>query len=113
MSRLELVVAEVQDPAAKENFDRLQRASDEDVFGRFLGRHLALTLSKNLTYTYPHNLGFAPLDVIQTRLVKPAAATLTWNYDSFDRTNISLTVAGLAAGESVEVRAFFGSYVEE
>ncbi len=113
MKDLLLIIPEVQDPTVRENFDRIQRASDDDLFGKFRGKHIELSLDKNITYLYPHNLGFRPRDLIQTFLDKPTGASLTWNYGSFDRTNISLTVAGLASGESVDVRAFVGVYVEQ
>jgi len=51
----------------------------------------------------PHNLGFQPKDVIQMSEV--GAGTITWNYSSFDKTNIDITTTG-----AVTVRAFIGTY---
>lgn len=112
---LELRVNEIEEPVARDNFDRIQRFADEGVFNRFQGKHFEITFTKNVTaYDYPHGLGYCPEDVIQTSVRLPAGGTgtLTWNYDSFDRSNVNVTVAGLAAGETLVVRAFIGSYTE-
>lgn len=113
MRNLELITADVQDPAAKENFDRLQRLSDEDLFSKFHGKHIALTLSKNGTFLYQHNLGFKPTDFIQSAVITSGAATIVWNHKSFTTTHLSYTLAGLAGVETLVVRAFVGTYLEE
>lgn len=68
-------------------------------------KHFELAFTSAGTSTIPHNLGFQPKDVIQTSLTGSGA--LTWNYDLFDRTNISVTVTGPCV-----VRAFIGAYQE-
>ena len=113
MGDLELVIAEVEDPVVRENFDRLQKLSDEDLFSKFIGKHVEISRVANGTYLYLHNFGFRPRDVIQTSVITEGVGTFKWNYGSFDRTNVSFTVAGLVAGETVTVRAFIGSYAED
>ncbi len=113
MRDLELRVQDIEDPVVRENFDKLQRLSDDNLFGKFKGKHFSVVLTKNMTYSFKHNLGFAPQDVIPTSILTGGSATLVWNYSLFDRTNISLTVAGLAGVETLTVRAFIGSYREQ
>lgn len=113
MRDLELVVKDIKDPLVRDNLDRLQEFADKNLFSKFKGRHVSITLRSNKTYSYPHNLGFKPLDVIQTSLVTGGSGTLVWNYSAFSKTNLNFTVAGLAGSETLTVRAFIGSYVEQ
>ncbi len=113
MRDLELITQGVEDPLARENFDRLQKLSDDDLFAKFKGRFVEIERGLNGTYDYQHNLGFRPHDVIQTSVITDGSGTLVWNYGDFDRSNVSFTVAGLGAGETITVRAFIGSYVEQ
>jgi len=51
----------------------------------------------------PHKLGFTPKDVLQLSLT--GAGSITWNYSSFDETNLDITTTGACV-----VRAFIGRY---
>ncbi len=113
MRDLELIIQDVSDPVVRENFDRLQKLADDDLFGKFKGKHVEIERAKDGTYSYQHNLGYRPHDVLQTSLITDGAATLVWNYADFNRTSVSFTVAGLGVGETITVRAFIGSYVEQ
>ena len=107
MPRLEINVPEVQDPVAKENFNRVREYIQEDVFDRFEGKHFEIDLGGAVTnWTYPHHLGFQPKDIIQTSLT--GAGALTWNYDSFTREYLNITTTAACT-----VRAFIGRYEEE
>lgn len=113
MRNLELRINDVADPIVRDNFDRLQQLSDEDMFSKFKGKHFEVTVDKNMTYNFAHKLGFAPKDIIQTSLRTAGSATLVWNYNSFNRTSVSFTVASLAGAETLTFRAFIGSYTEQ
>jgi hypothetical protein len=106
MRSIELIVDGVQDALVRENFDRLRQALQIDLFGKFVGKHYRIVFTGAVTgYLYPHGLGFAPQDVIQTSFT--GAGAITWNYASFTKTNLSITTTGACS-----VRAFVGSLVE-
>lgn len=113
MRNLELRISDVADPIARDNFDKLQRLSDDDLFGKFKGKHFQVTVDKNLTYDFAHKLGFAPEDIIITSIKTLGSATLVWDYNATTRTHVNFTVASLAPGESLTFRAFIGSYRED
>ena len=64
---------------------------------------ITATFTASGTFKVAHGLGFKPLDVIQSSLT--GAGALTWNYGSFDSTNLSVTVT-----DACVVRAFIGAY---
>ena len=67
-------------------------------------KHFELTFTKAETNKrIPHNLGFLPLDVIQTRLTGSGA--ITWNYSLFTDTFLDVTTTNACV-----VRAFIGRY---
>lgn len=113
MRDLELQTANVQDPVVRDNLDRVQQFVDENVLMRFRGKHVEIERSADGTYTYNHNLGYRPRDVLQTSVRTQGTATIAWNYDSFTTSSVSFTVAGLAANETLTVRAFIGVYLED
>jgi len=98
---------DVGDEKARENFKYIQRRllSESLLKGNFV--FFEKTLSSTgypATILIKHNLSFTPEDIIQTRLT---GGTLTWNYSSFDGTNLSATISA-----SVVVRFFAGKYEE-
>lgn len=103
-----LLLNEMKDQYVQENFIRLQDflkttgllSSD---FGFF-----SITVPSALTnFRFAHNLGFRPLDIIQTSVI---GGTVTWNYASFDdefldlTTSAALTVRGFAGRFDPEVK---------
>lgn len=106
MRDLELVLDKIEDPVARENFERIIAASREDVLGKFVGRFVEYTFEGAVTnFKVPHNLPFQPTDVIQTSLL--GGSTVTWVYDSFTTTDVVLTTSSACV-----VRAFIGTYAE-
>lgn len=106
MRDLELVLNEIQDPIARENFDRLMRAARETAMSGFYGKFLEFTTAIAVTArAIPHGLAFIPKDVIQTSLT--GAGAVTWLYATFDREFVYLTTTGACV-----VRAFVGTYQE-
>ncbi len=56
----------------------------------------------------PHRLKFTPKDILQTAIIKDVDsgdASIIWNYELFDSTNLDVTVSGPCT-----VRAFIGRY---
>jgi hypothetical protein len=69
-------------------------------------KFLKLTFTKAETnLLVPHRLGFTPLDIIQTS--KTGAGSITYNYESFTPTNLSITTTGACV-----VRLFAGRFDE-
>lgn len=58
----------------------------------------------------PHQLGFAPVDFIQTSIL--GTGTLVYNYEDMDGENFSLTVSGTNPDDPLIVRFFAGRYDE-
>lgn len=103
---IKLYVGEVEDEYSRDNFRKLERELREQPLLKGKFKFFEITFSKAVTnLKYPHNLGFAPKDILQTSLI--GAGTVTWNYVKFDRTNLDVTTSGACV-----VRGFFGSYEE-
>lgn len=113
---LKLNTQDMDDLYVRENMKKLNQAFD--IFDLFKAsfRFIEITKEVNGTFTIPHNLGYTPSDVIQTSVITsgtgagPWAGTFTWNYNKFDDTNLNFTVASMAAGTKIKVRAFIGRY---
>lgn len=104
---INLRLEEITDPLIRDNFLRLDRALKEFTFLKGNWRFVEIEFAGAVTnYKFPHGLNFMPRDVLQTS--KTGAGSLTWNYDSFDRTNLDITTTGACT-----VRAFVGSYRED
>ncbi len=103
----ELITKDIQDPWVRENFFRLQRFLKKfPLFrGEFEFREFKFPAA-GTNLKLAHGLGFAPTDILQTSII--GAGTLTWNYASFDKTNLDATVTGPCT-----VRCFIGAYREE
>ena len=103
---MNLQIENVQDPIARENFQRMQDASLKDALPKGEWKFFEIVFTQAVTgYKHPHSLGFIPRDIIQTSL--KGAGALTWNYNRFDLTNLNITTTGACT-----VRAFVGSYSE-
>lgn len=102
-----LLIKETEDEITRENMKRIQEElTVTQVILKGQWRFVELTFEAAVTdYLYPHKLNFVPKDVIQT--ATSGAMAVIWNYDDFDRTNVSLTTS-----EGGTVRAFIGSYLE-
>lgn len=98
-----LYKSEVLDEYTRENFKNLREyLLQETVLQGF--KHFVITVSKAETnLRFKHNLGFKPLDLIQTSLT--GAGSITWNYTLFDTDFIDLTSTA-----ACEVRLFLGTY---
>ncbi len=101
-----LFINEIEDEKLQENFKRI---TEFFLSQRLLGaefKHFKITFPNAVTNAkFRHNLGFRPLDIIQTSSIGPGV--LTWNYDKFDANFLDVTTTG-----AVTVRAFVGSYQE-
>lgn len=104
---IKLLVLETTDEIARENMKRLQKELTEDqLILKGQWKFFTFTFTAAISnFKYPHKLNFVPHDIIQTSLY--GAGALTWNYTSFDRTNLDITTTGACV-----VRAFVGSYLE-
>lgn len=99
-----LLMNEITDEYVKENFIRLQdfiRFYDM-LNSRFQFFNIYVTAAST-NFKFAHNLGFMPLDLIQTSVI--GAGAITWNYDKFDSTFLDMTTTG-----AVAVRGFIGRF---
>jgi hypothetical protein len=102
----------VEDPAARDNFRRINEGlvSAPILQGKFKFFTWELA-DNNSPGSYPlelrlrHGLSFVPKDVIQTSAI--GAGSVTWNFADFDADYLYATITG-----PVTVRAFVGSYQE-
>lgn len=105
---MKLLINDVDDKVLQENFTRIQSQFNGDVFGKGHFKFFDVTISTTGAYpftkAYAHNLGYVPLDVIQTRVT---GGTVTWNYTSFTDIFVNLTVSA-----ATRVRFFLGRYDE-
>lgn len=99
-----LFLNEIKDTFIQENFTRLQDYVRSEEILRGEWRFFEITIPVAVTnFKFVHNLGFKPLDVIQTSLIGPGA--LTWNYSSFTKEFLDLTTT-----DALTVRAFVGRF---
>lgn len=105
-SDLKLFVIQVDDEYSRDNFQQIERHAREQSLLRGRFKFFEITFAKAVTnFKFPHKLGFAPKDVIQTSLM--GAGVLTWNYARFDATNLDITTSAACVA-----RAFIGCYEE-
>ena len=98
---------QLEDPVARECFQWIVDFLRDVPLLQGNFRHIILTINKAETgLKLPHNLGFKPEDIIQTSLT--GAGTITYNYSSFDNTNLNITTTGACV-----VRLFAGRYERE
>lgn len=107
---VELLLDRVLDPIARENFQKLGVALKQEPVLQTGFVHFDLSFIKAETnFVMSHNLGFFPLDVIQTAVF--GSGSVTWNYNAFTLTTISLTVSGtVSVTNPTRVRFFLGRY---
>lgn len=103
---LKLFFREITDNFIQENFRRLETFLLNQILLKANWRFIELTFTAAVTnYKYKHNLNFTPRDVIQTS--KTGSGSITWNYASFDETNLDITTTGACV-----VRAYVGRHDE-
>jgi hypothetical protein len=101
---LKLYRNEVEDEYSRQNFQRLQDFLNSFPLAKGDFKFFEITVTSAVTnYKFKHNLGFVPLDVLQTYV--SGGATVSWSYDSFDRSNVVFTTSG-----PTTIRAFIGRY---
>lgn len=108
MMGFKLILKEITDKYVQENFRRIENEIRGDALSK--GAFLFFTHTFKRAETklkIPHNLGFQPSDVLQLSVSKPDTATVTWHYDSFDKTNIVVS-----SSAACTVRAYVGRYGE-
>lgn len=90
---LELILNQVEDVVARENFQRLQDLAKSDPLlgGVWVKRVLTFTAAVT-NEKIAHGLTFVPSDVLV--LSKTGAGDITLNYESFDATNLDITTTG-------------------
>lgn len=112
MRLLKLFKTEIVDSFLRENFSRIEKYAAESLFDKGNFSFFSFVLGSDVTVGYPatfdvqHRLSFLPTDVIQLN-VTPDTAAVTWNYDSFTRSTVNITV-----DKACTVRAFIGRYGE-
>lgn len=99
-----LKIDEIADPILRENFRTLQEYFQKDTnlqgFEHFEIEFEAAVVN----FKFPHNLRFTPQDIVQTS--KIGAGTVTYNYSSFDSTNLDITTTGAAT-----IRFYAGTHI--
>lgn len=110
MSRLggipDLIFKNIQDRWVQQNFFRIQKFLLDWPLFRGNWKFFEISVESAVTSKpIPHGLDFKPLDVIETSKTGPGV--LTWEYESFDKTNLVVTTTGACT-----VRAFVGAYRE-
>lgn len=88
-----LLRKEVKDEFAQENFVRIADyfAADGYVQGGF--KFLEIVVDAAVTgFAAPHFLTYVPKDIVVTQNLNNV--TLTWDYASFDATNVYFTTSG-------------------
>ena len=109
---IQLFTTEILDEKIRENFRRLLAFFRDDGWQKGNFKFMELTLASDVAVGYTatlevtHRLGFVPKDVVTTSVV-PSTETATWNYESFTRTTLSVTISA-----AVTVRAYVGRYGE-
>lgn len=105
-----LEVKGLADEIAQDNFIALNDFFAKDPFSRSEFKFFEFVVPTNnvaVSYPYtlvqPHSLGFMPRDVIL--LHNRNNVTVTWNFNDFTATTISVTVSG-----ATTIRALIGRY---
>lgn len=108
---IEFRIDRITDPILREFAQRVSEEFRNQPYLRGQWRFVEITFTSNITnYKYPHNLGFVPN--ILNQVWKSGTGTVTWNYSSFDATNLDLTTASTSATDPLIVRAFVGNFRE-
>lgn len=101
---LNLLIEEVQDIYARDNFRKLEDLSELNPFlkGAWVLKELVFTQAET-NLKIPHGLPFTPQDFITTFVSN--SATFAVNYDLVNATNIDITVSA-----ACRVRLLMGRY---
>lgn len=90
----------------RDALQKVKEAFDDSVLEKGEFEFFKITLASAVTnFKYSHKLNFTPTDVIQLSVV--GVGSITWNYASFDKTNLNLTTTGACV-----VRAYIGRHKE-
>lgn len=96
---------EVSDAYSRENFRQVSEFLRDEALLKGQFKFFEFTFAASGVHTVLHTLGFKPLDVLT--LSVSGGATVTWDYDGFTNTTVSLTVSA-----PCRVRVFLGTYRE-
>lgn len=92
MSLISLALAKIQDFDVRENFKKIQDfINKQSILNDFQFFDVTFSIAET-NKKITHTLGAIPLDVIQTR--KTGAGNITFNYESFSREELDVTVSG-------------------
>lgn len=104
---LELLEYQTEDPAAQQNFDRIQTYLESQLMLRFEGDLFRVVVgSAVVDFAFPHNLGFLPEDLWFTSIKN--GVTASFNYDLTTKDYLYLTTSG-----ATTLRFFAGSFIDE
>ena len=95
-----LLIKEVKEEFAQENFKRIQDFYRQEPLNKFGFKFLDLQLGLGANIV-PHFLNYVPLDVIMTH--NSTNATVTFNYLAFTRDTLSIT-----SSASTRIRILIG-----
>ena len=98
---------EIENPYIRENFQRIREYfRDEPILrSQFTFVTETFTNTASTTFDVPHGLSFTPTDIIFLSVTDDDAATVTFNYDDFTDSTISVTVSAACT-----IRLFAGRY---
>lgn len=109
---ISLLYDDIEDEKIRENFRLTEQYINSFALLRGNFRHMVISTDTDLTNKkVAHNLGFRPLDLIQTSIT--GTGTLTWNYSQFDGVNLDLTTASTDSTDPLIVRFFVGRYTDK
>lgn len=104
-----LFVKEVSDLYIRKNFEVLRDYfGSNNQFNGFTTLEFTCTANEN-NKKIAHGLGFAPKDVLVTRLLSSAGGKLSLNHGLFTSSQLDVSVTGLATGGSMKVRLIVGT----
>jgi hypothetical protein len=97
----------IKDQPTREALSDLVNQSNDQTIIKGKWKFFAITVGAAVSnLRIPHGLQFKPKDKIELSVSN--GATVTWNYDEFDKTYIDITT-----DDSCVIRALIGSYGEE
>lgn len=104
---IDLILKDVKDEYARENFFRIKRFLEGKTFLKGTFKFFEVEVTRAVTnQKYKHNLGFLPKDVLITSQI--GAGALTINYSRIDVDFLDFTTTG-----AVTFRGYIGTYREE
>lgn len=95
-SSLQLILKDISDRYIRENFQRLQKHLDAQLFGGEDFKFFEIDIkTASVNLPIPHGLSFVPRDIIL--LATQGDYNVYFRYDKFDSKNIYVTAAGPVA----------------